>query len=169
MKVINRICFLIAIFVFTVCLPACSSNLAEKENTKISNAKTNKFDIAAFERNRELWTSKNIKNYKMVIGAKGGMINFPEQVLIEVQNSRSKSIKSLSETDGNYIEKYYKPFDTVEKLFDLIESAKKRNAETLNVRYEEAFGYPSRIYIDQDSKGSDDELLLVINKFEVIK
>ena len=175
MRVLKHICFLTGFSViFAVCFVACSnekqagSNLQKGEKTKISNANTNEFDVAGFERNRELWTSKNIQNYKIIIGAEGLLINFPEEVLIEVRNSRAASIKSLSKTGRNYTEGY-KPYDTIEKLFALIEDAKKRNAESLFVRYDETFGYPARIYYEQSTKMSDDELLITVKDFEITR
>ena len=174
MRVIKHTCFLITIsIIFAVCLLACSNesqenaNLSASENTRISNENTNEFDLAEFERNRELWTSKNIQNYKMIIGAQGLMLNFPEQVLIEVQNSRAKSIKSLSQTGKNNTFEY-QPYDTVEKIFNFIKQKHSKKADTLNVRYEETLGYPIKIILDEKTNWSDDELMLNVFSLEVI-
>jgi predicted PurR-regulated permease PerM len=83
MNNLKKTCLLISvIFIFAVYLLACSTsvqnsnNLTANQNTRISNANTNQFDVAEFERNRELWTSKNIQNYKMIVGASGFLTNF---------------------------------------------------------------------------------------------
>jgi Family of unknown function (DUF6174) len=156
-----------------VLLLSCSNQAQEtdinrttNENTKINNSNTNQFDVAEFERNRDLWTSKNIRNYKMIVGAHGLLTNFPEEVLIEVQNRKTKSIKSLSKTGRNYVEAY-QPFSTVEKLFDFIEQAKK--ADKLEVGFDENLGHPTRITYDGSFGTADDELSLWIKSLEVIK
>ncbi len=103
----------------------------------------------------------------MIVGAEGFLMNFPEEVLIEVQTRLPKSTKSLSKTGRNYIEAY-KPYDTIEKLYALIENQKKRNARKLEVKYDETLGYPSWIYIDENG-GSDDKLSLKVKSLEVTK
>jgi len=134
----------------------------------ISDSNTNHFDVAEFERNRELWTSKNIQHYKMIIGAEGFMINFPEEVLIEVRGRRAGPIKSLSKTGKNFTD-VYKDYDTVENLFSFVDSQRKRGAKYLQVTYDAGFGYPARIEVDQDGhRGNDDELLLEVKDFEIV-
>jgi hypothetical protein len=128
----------------------------------ISDSNTNHFDVAEFERNRELWTSKNIQHYKMIIGAEGFMMNFPEEVLIEVRTQRATSIKSLSKTGKNATDTY-RGYNTVEKLFSFVDSQRKRGTKNLWVTYDTGYGYPTRIEVDQDGHyGNDDELLLEV-------
>lgn len=141
-------------------------NAPENQNTIISESNTNQFDIAEFEQNKDLWTSKNIQNYKMIIGASGFMINLPEEVLIEVKNRRAKSIKSLSKTGKNYTEAY-KSYDTIEKIFDLIERENSKKADILNVRFNNEFGYPTEIFLDERADTSDDELSLEVKSLEI--
>lgn len=131
---------------------------------RISNSNTNQFDVAEFERNRELWTSKNIQNYKMIVSAEGFLTNFPE-VSIEVRNRQAKSIKSLSK--GNNYVKEYNNYDTVEKIFDFIESGK--GAYKLNAMFDEKLGYPKDVIYDGRLDVADDELQLQIKSLEAIK
>ena len=172
MRILKHICFLLSVLViFSVCLFSCSksssgsSDLTANRNTKISNSNTNQFDVAVFERNRELWTSKNIQNYKMVVGASGFLTNFPEEVLIEVKNRQTKSIKSLSKTGRNYV-KAYEDYDTIEKIFEFVNNRKK--AQTLNVIFDENFGYPNQIVYDGRGS-SEDQLRLEVKSLEIIK
>ncbi len=170
----KKISLLISVlFIFVVCLFSCSSatqnsnDLTANQNTRISNANTNQFNVAEFERNRELWTSKSIENYKMIVGASGFLTNFPEKVLIEVRNRQTKSIKSLSKTDRNYVEAY-KNYDNIEKLFGFIENEARLKAHKLEVKYNENLSYPSYIYVDEHS-GFDDKLSLTVENLEIIK
>lgn len=174
MRILKHICLLtIGLIIFTILLSCseakqeASSNLSENQIMRISNSNTNQFNLAEFERNRELWTSENIQNYKMIIGASGFLTNFPEEVLTEVKNRQAKSIESLSKTGRNHTEAY-KNYDTVEKLFGFIEKEAKSNAHKLDVKYSETLGYPISIFVDEHS-GSDDKLSLSVKNLEIIK
>lgn len=135
-------------------------------NKKISNSNNSSFDIVEFERNKNLWTSQNIQNYKMIIGASGFITNFSEEVLIEVQNREAKSIKSLSKTGKNYTEAY-KRFDSIEKIFNFV--ANNQKGHKLNVIFDKIFGYPSRVSYDEQAGIADDELELEVKRLEIIK
>ena len=172
MRIIKHICFLTFGLVIFATLLSCSgkaklsSDLAMNQNTKISNSNTNQFDVAEFERNRELWTSKNIQNYKMIIGASGFMMNFPEEVLIEVRNRQAKSM--VSKTDNKGVD-LYKNYNTVEKIFDFIEREHSRKADKLHVKFDDTLGYPTAVNLDERVGMSDDELSLKIVSLEVEK
>ena len=144
-----------------------NGNSRGSNGMKVSEVNTDEFNLAVFERNRDLWTSKNIQHYKMIIGASGFLMNFPEKVLIEVRNSRPVSTYSLSKT-GNNATNSYKGYDTVEHLFSFIETEKKRNAKRLDVIYDVSLGFPRQIRVDQDENVSDDELSLAVEKLEIL-
>lgn len=128
----------------------------------VLDSNVNKFDIAEFKRNRDLWTSKNIQHYRMIIGAEGQMSNFPEEVLVEVSDQKIKSIKSLSKTGKNATQTY-KGFDSVENLFGFIKEEYDRNAEKIEVIYDEELGYPHKILVDR-TQGTDDEIKIKITE-----
>ncbi len=138
MRVLKRICLLItALVIFTILL-CCSketqsansnsvtSQNVTNQNAANSNSNVHRFDTAEFKRNKNLWNSKNIENYKMVVEAQSSA-NLSNQVLIEVENRKAKSIKNTSETDEGSPEPY-KICDTVEKIFGIIERAEKAKA-----------------------------------------
>lgn len=175
MRVLKHICFLIIVLIIFTILLSCSntrqetnSDLSVNQNTRISNSNTNQFNVAEFERNRELWTSKNIQNYKMIVGASGFFTPFPEEVLIEVKNRQAKSIKSLSKTGKKSIETY-KDYNTIEKIFDFIERENSRKADKLIVLFNEEFGYPINIALDRRIGWADDELSLEVKSLEIEK
>jgi hypothetical protein len=175
MRILKHIIFLtFSLIIFTILL-SCSntkdksnSNLSANQNTKISDSNTNQFNLAEFERNKELWTSKNIQNYKMIVGASGFLTNFPEEVLIDVKARQVKSVKSLSKTGNNYIEAY-KNYNTIEKIFDFIALENSRKADKLIVRFNGEFGYPTDIVLDEQIGSSDDELSLKVRSLEIEK
>jgi len=164
MRILKNTCFLIIILIIFTILLSCSNKKTESS----FNLATNQFDIVEFKRNRELWTSKNIQNYKMLVGARGWMRYFPNQALIEVQNHRAISIKSLSETnEENTVS--YQNLDTIEKIFEIIERASERKAERLNVEYDKTLGYPLQVTIDERFDTGDDEISVTIKSLEVVK
>lgn len=145
------------------------SNSNQKPILEVTDANTNSFDLSVFEKNRELWTSKNIQNYRMIIGASGFMTNFPEEVLIEVRNRKAKSVKTFS-TTGRNATFAYSGYQTVENLFSFLGDQHKRGVKRLEVNYDPNIGYPRWIQLDQDGfAGNDDELTLKVRSLEVVK
>ena len=53
---------------------------------------------------------------------------------------------------------YWKSYHTVEELFALIDSALVRDAAQVTVQFDEALGYPTQLYIDEDLRIADEEL-----------
>ena len=165
-----RILF-ISIFLFTlVCTFACgqTASKTEQTNSKVEKAPSaHVFDLAEFEMNKEKWRSLAITNYDVTIEATGFLTNFPRPVLISVRNSKLVSIKS-GDKKNNYV-KGYDFLNTVEKLFTFVESEWKRKAEVLNVIYDDEFGFPKSIALDEKKGMSDDELGVTVTNFTPIK
>lgn len=62
--------------------------------------------------------------------------------------------------------RYAELFPDVPGLFRLIDDAARRQAAWLEVIYDPALGYPSRIVIDYDGQhGNDDEVVYMISAF----
>lgn len=179
MRVLKQICLLIIVLVVFTVLLCCSketrsanSNLVitrnvTNQNAANSNSNVHRFDAAEFERNKNLWNSKNIENYKMIVEARS-QANLSNQVLVEVENRKAKSIKNTSETDKGSPAPY-KYYDTVEKIFKIIEGEAKAKAKTLNVDYDKTLGYPLLVIIDERKGIADDEMSVEIKNLEVNK
>lgn len=129
----------------------------------------NVFDQAQFERNRELWTEKNVRNYRMVIGAWGFKPNYSEQVLIEVRNGTSASIDVLWDSGGGPAGAT-RPFDSVEKVFEFVFDQSRRSPQRFEVKYDREFGYPTSVEIDQDGEqGNQAPIRFRIKRMEIIE
>jgi hypothetical protein len=58
---------------------------------------------------------------------------------------------------------------SVDELFDVIEDAIVRDADTLEVTYDRQLGYPTSISIDYDRNVADDELLITAHSLEPLE
>jgi hypothetical protein len=64
---------------------------------------------------------------------------------------------------------YFKNYNSIPKLFDLVQDAIAKKAHSLSVTYHPTLGYPTQINIDYDQQMADEELYLTIDKLEVIR
>lgn len=140
--------------------------VADNQAVTNSNSSENKFDLAEFNRNKELWKSQNIKNYKIKLEANGFLTNYPRPVEFVISNSKIISSKSLQK-GNNYLEGY-KDFNTIEKIFDFIEKEHTKKIDKLNVQFNEKLGYPIQIMLDEKVGIADDELSLEIISLEIV-
>ncbi|HEY1012968.1 MAG TPA: DUF6174 domain-containing protein [Herpetosiphonaceae bacterium] len=62
---------------------------------------------------------------------------------------------------------WYARFDTVEKLFGLIDDAYVRKAARVTVSYDPARGYPTSVSIDYDERIADEELAVMVRSLEL--
>ncbi len=58
---------------------------------------------------------------------------------------------------------------TIDELFDVIEDAVAQEADQLDVEYDEAFGYPSRIYVDYRINVIDEEVTFVAENLRSLR
>ncbi len=95
--------------------------------------------------NRDLWNRQNISNYRYTfsngcfcIGDARGL------VVIEVRNGQTTFITSVA-TGKAVNPELFQNYNTIPKLFGVIEDAINRKASSLNMRYSARFGYPTQI------------------------
>lgn len=147
-------------------LPVVSQAPIEIAQSSKSN---NKLDLRRLQFNRNLWNKQNISNYRYTFS--NGCFCIPDArgpVIIEVRNGETTSITSV-ETGQAVDPQYFQQYNTVPKLFNVIQDAINRNAYSLNVQYDPRLGYPSQINIDYDSQIADEEIYLTIENFQVIQ
>ena len=89
-------------------------------------------------------------------------------LVIEVQDGKAVSMeyKSGKEIDPALLEQFQR-YDTIDKIFAELQKAQSE-AEKVEVTYDETYGYPTEIKIDQVQMAADDELYLSISNFEVL-
>ncbi|WP_207714036.1 DUF6174 domain-containing protein [Scytonema sp. UIC 10036] len=116
-------------------------------------------------RNQKLWNTQGVLNYSYTLtkscfcppDARG-------PVVIEVSNGNTTSVTSVS-TGQSVNREFFDKYDTIPKLFDAIADAIARRADSLKVKYDPAFGYPTQINIDYSYQMADEELFLTIENF----
>ncbi|MFN6563807.1 MAG: DUF6174 domain-containing protein [Nostoc sp. ChiSLP01] len=119
--------------------------------------------------NRNLWNKQNISNYRYTFS--NGCFCIPEArgpVIIEVRNGQTKSITSVA-TGQPVNPEFFQKYNTIPKLFNVIQDAIARRASNLDVNYSPRLGYPTQINIDYNSQIADEEIYLTIENFEQIK
>ena len=85
--------------------------------------------------------------------------NIAKSVSIEVRDGKAISITKLEASDTGIAE-LYKPYETIGKIFDVIEKESRSNNEVLAVSYDPLLGYPRTVDVDLSKKVADDQLTI---------
>ncbi|MUG98791.1 hypothetical protein F7734_43470 [Scytonema sp. UIC 10036] len=120
--------------------------------------------------NRNRWNEQNIVNYRYTFS--NGCFCIPDArgpVVIEVRNGQTTSITSVETGQPVTNPEFFQQYNTIPKLFNVIQDAINRKAESLNVEYNAKLGYPTQINIDYSAQIADEEVFLTIEKFEEIQ
>ena len=153
---------------FGLNLPVMSKSPVEIAQSPASNNLNLKRLQKRLDFNRNFWNKQNISNYSYELSNSCFCIEDARgPVVIKVRNGVTTSITSVA--TGKDVKEYFQSYNTIPKLFDVIQDAIKRKAFSLNVRYDARFGYPTQIDIDYNSQIADEEKYLTIKNFKVIK
>ena len=118
---------------------------------------------------QEKWQDANISHYRYELTISCFCIFAQDMPLvIEVQDGEvvSMEYKSGKEIDPSFLEQFQR-FDTIDKIFAELETA-QTEAERVEATYDEEYGFPTQVTIDQAVQAADDELYLTIANFEVL-
>jgi hypothetical protein len=141
-----------------------------KSPVEIAQSPTSKnLNLRRLKFNRNLWNQQNISNYRYTVSNSCFCIGDARgPVVIEVRNGQTTSITSVA-TGKPVNPEFFQNYNTIPKLFDVIQDAINRKAFSLDVQYSARFGYPTQINIDYNSQIADEEKYLTIENFKVIK
>ncbi|MEH2061997.1 MAG: DUF6174 domain-containing protein [Nostoc sp.] len=147
-------------------LPAMSQTPAERTQYQTNNNSNFRL-LRRLNFNRGLWNQKNIYNYRYTFSNSCFCIGEARgPVVIEVRNGQTTSIT----LDGKPVNpQFFEKYNTIPKLFNVIQDAINRKAYSLNVQYDPKLGYPTQINVDYNSQIADEEIFLTIEKFQIIK
>ncbi|MFN6540280.1 MAG: DUF6174 domain-containing protein [Nostoc sp. EkiNYC01] len=147
-------------------LPVMSQPPIEIAQSKVSN----NLDQRQLTFNRRLWEKQNISNYRYTFS--NGCFCIPDArgpVIIEVRNGKTTSIVSVETGQPVQNPEIFDKYNTIPKLFNVIQDAINRRAYSLNVSYSPRLGYPTQINVDYNAQIADEEIYLTIENFEQIK
>lgn len=122
--------------------------------------------LEQLNKNRQIWENQNFSDYELYFSHSCNCLDettAPRIALIENDVVVSQVINSSNNPDWNY--KALRPEEfqawTVNQLFELIALEESR-AESLEVEYNEGFGYPTLIKVDGNKQIADDEYTITV-------
>ncbi|MBD2413828.1 hypothetical protein FACHB389_24275 [Nostoc calcicola FACHB-389] len=134
------------------------------------SSQNNKLDQRRLNFNRLLWNKQKISNYRYTFS--NSCFCLPESrgpVIIEVRNGQTRSIASVETGQPVQNPEFFDKYNTIPKLFNVIQDAINRQAYSLNVSYSPRLGYPTQINVDYNAQIADEEIFLTIENFQTIK
>ena len=120
----------------------------------------------ALDKHLAQWQKADIHNYSYVFQRSCFcMRDYTKAVLITVDNDVVVDAK-FADSKGNLPDQLKINRQPISYLFDKIQDAIDRKAHSINVKYNEQFGYPTSISIDYDQQIADEELYLRASDFK---
>jgi len=145
-----------------------SSAAADPEVLQLSRETQDRLQEAqvALNASKALWLAEGIEDYSYTFTETCECLNGDEPFEVNVANQKWVKDKKVRYPPGLEL-------PTVPELFDKIQSSitdavDNSNADvTIDVIYDEDYGYPTSIYIDQDPTMSDEEYIVAIEDLEI--
>ncbi len=112
--------------------------------------------VSDLERHRRQWQRQGFDTYEydLTVGC-FCVFRGPAHVTVRADTVFSViAVATGAPVDPNFRFAY----QTIDDLFDVIEEARKRPADRLEVTYDETLGFPSFLYIDYDFGLADEEI-----------
>lgn len=125
--------------------------------------------VAALRRSRDLWASRSVDDYRYTLQVSCFCTEQQTRpVVIEVRNGVRSSV-TYAGTDVPADPALFTSYDSVEKIFALLEREINRPADRLTVVYDPAYGYPTDVSIDPSQQIADEELGLTVRSFQITR
>lgn len=121
--------------------------------------------------NRQKWQSQNIAHYRFQLNV-GCFCAFRSQMPLTIE-VRDGQIVSMLNSEGQPIPadlvEILARYNTIDKIFAMVESAIHDGADKVTISYNDDYGYIESANIDYIETAMDDELSLIVNKFEILQ
>lgn len=122
----------------------------------------------ALQQARLLWEANGIYGYSYDLQVNcfcPSEITRPVRVV--VQNDQPVSVEYIDTADSKEAapSPYFERYDTMDELFDIVETGIVGDAETVEAEYDPAFGFPAQVYIDESLSVADEEIGWRIENF----
>lgn len=126
---------------------------------------------SSLQQNRQKWEAQNIEHYRFTVVVSCFCPFAGAEVTYEVLNGEvvNQSVQAPSEwqIDEAQLSEFYRPYNTIEKVFAYVEGADKEADET-TVTYDPKYGFPTDISVDWIKLATDDEMYLTLSNFELL-
>ena len=121
------------------------------------------------QRSKQLWAKQKISKYRYTLRRSCFCLpKSTEPVSIAVRNGKVTSMVDAS--NGQPVNReYFAKYDSIAKLFDIVEDAIAKKAHQLSVTYHPTLGYPTQINIDYDQMMADEELYITVENLQPLK
>jgi hypothetical protein len=114
---------------------------------------------------RSRWEAADVDDYTFVLRRNCFCAGGVEPVRIVVRDGAAISYTVVA-TGEPLPAEWREWYPTVTGLFEFLEDAVDRDAERIDVRYNDRLGYPVTIYVDYDERIADEEMGYAIEAFE---
>lgn len=121
------------------------------------------------DRQRRQWRAQGIASYSYTVRrACFCPPEFTDPVVVRVRDGR---VESRSYADGGRAvdAERARSWPAVEGLFDVVQEAIDREADSISVRYHPELGYPTEVQIDYERMAADEELGLAAYGLESLR
>jgi hypothetical protein len=88
--------------------------------------------------------------------------------IIEVRDREAVSIKLASDPTRDAMTERFSRYDTLDDIFDIIETASVQRPDKMDIEFDPQLGYPKRLHLDPNASAMDDELFFQVLQFEII-
>jgi hypothetical protein len=120
-----------------------------------------------FSQAKEKWNSAQIRNYNMnekISCFCGGLLEWK----IFVKNGIKDKVEyDESQAFGQTYDDIFDQARTIEDVFDFLEDLLNRDLASLNVEYDDVYGFPKLINIDYVENIADDEIAYFYTELEI--
>lgn len=121
------------------------------------------------ERNRRLWHESGMVNYRMTVDVqKPGHATPMGKFIIEVRDRQAVSIKLASDPTRDAMTERFSRYDTIDDIFNIIETAGVQRPDKMDIEYDAKLGYPKKLNLDISASALDDELFFQVLQFEAL-
>ncbi|MEL7562704.1 DUF6174 domain-containing protein [Dehalogenimonas sp. 4OHTPN] len=114
---------------------------------------------------RSKWSAAGISDYEYHLRvACFCPPNIVSPVVVKVANDVNIGVE-YSKEPKEVTNDFFKPLDTIDELFEIIQKAIDDRVASLDVEYHSTFGYPVSISIDRIKEAIDDEIAYFVEAF----
>lgn len=130
--------------------------------------------MRALETSREIWESHRIANYQYTFDSQCFCDQGPVPARIIVRADTLHAVLDPESGDTLRARGSNRPvwkkrpgqYPAIDRLFDIIDGELSkvfyRRPDSIHVEYNQEYGYPKQIYIDEQANMSDDELMITV-------